>query len=470
MLWSGCSLQPLQQQLVGDLGRIEYRKSQFPINGAVVGVPHGTVEPDAIDYATSTSARIGAGLVIAYGFGSKRIPVTQPLVRRIGSGVGDPRQRGSTYPEFKNLLRTVAGGNLKFYVGLRVADKKNRLDRIEVATTGLTDEQLREMAASFARIRQREIANTDAPVVDVALDPLDEISWRASGVKHHGVLMLAERGMNLRLPAMLSTEPAKHVYKKVLSEWILEAWTMIRENSGRIPKTHVSVLEFGKIEALPGRQKEGVVIGAPHGTFDAYTAKMVRQICSRTQLAGVIATGFTPTESGDGRRINVNRPTERHVTLSEREFETERAKTTYERFRDAVLNSARGNLDLYIDIHQNGGSRIEVATVGVTKEEARLIKNMYRNIRDAALAGRPNMAVVDLSIEPLDEIEVGAWAAKTNGILSVAKKSLHFELPADGLMASEKHRDVYTRVLSELIDKVVRRITTRREPADLPRR
>jgi hypothetical protein len=34
-----------------------------------------------------------------------------------------------------------------------------------------------------------------------------------------------------------------------------------------------------------------------------------------------------------------------------------------------------------------------------------------------------------LFIEPLDAIEIGAWPAKASGILTVAKKSLHFELP-----------------------------------------
>jgi hypothetical protein len=127
-----------------------------------------------------------------------------------------------------------------------------------------------------------------------------------------------------------------------------------------------------------------------------------------TGWAAVIARGFTPTESGDDRRINVNRPTERCFSLIEREFETERARTTYEQFKSSVLSAAKGELKLYIDIHQNNGSRIEVATVGFSKEEARVIKNAYRAARDHALVAHPDIAVVELAIEPLHPLDVGA--------------------------------------------------------------
>ena len=456
MLWSGCSLQPLQQQPVGNLGRIEYRASEPRAAGIVVGVPHAFSEPAAVEYGTAFSTRSGAGIVTAYGFGSKRVPVTQPLVRSVpvSSGAQAPRRRGSIYPEFKSLLQTVAKGRLRFYVGVRIADTVD-LDRIEIATTGLTHEQLKALAESFAFIRKREIQDTDAPVMDLALDPLDEITWRVSGVKHHGVLMLAERGFNIRLPAILAIDPAKRVYIRILSQWIAACLNMIRNNSGGLAQTEINILDFGKIETIPAKRAEGIVIGAPHGTFDVYTAGIVRTICARTRLAGVIATGFTPTESGDGRRINVNRPTERYATASDREFETERARATYERFRSAVLNAVQGQLDLYIDIHQNGGERIEVATVGVSKEEARQIKRTFYFLRDQTLAGRPEMTAIDLAIEPLDELEIGAWPAKTNGILTIAKQSLHFELPAN-ILASTRHRGVYTTVLEGLIQKISR--------------
>jgi hypothetical protein len=295
MLWSGCSLQPLQKHPINDLGYFESRESEPQAAGVVVGVPHAFNEPAAVEYATAFSAKSGAGIVAAYGYGSN--------------------------------------------------------------------------------------------------------------------------------------------------------------NSGGLPQTEINVLDFGKIETIPGKRGQGIVIGAPHGTFDVYTAGIVRTICSRIRLAGVIATGFTPTETEDGRRINVNRPTERYIAASDREFETERAKLTYERFRSAVLSAAQAQLELYVDLHQNGGERIEVATVGVSKEEASYFKRTFYLLRDQALAATAEIAGVDLAIEPLDELDVGAWAAKTNGILTVAKRSLHFELPAS-VLAYPRQRSVYTSILAELIQVI----------------
>ncbi len=462
LLWSGCSLQqPLQSQPIGDLGRIEYRKTQPYTKGVVVGVPHGLSEPAAVDYGNSIASATGSGIVVAYGFSARRVSVTQPLVRSVAlqSFPSDPYHRVSIYPEFKALLRRAADGPVKFYVGIRTATKKSALKRIEVATAGFSFAQARVLKDTFARIRDRELDGVAIAKFDLALDPLDHLSWSIDGFKHHGVLMLAEKGLNLRLPDSLANVTAKRVYGKILSEWAREAIVMAETDLAGLPQVQVTKLAYGKLELIaPARQGYGIVVAAPHGTFDAHTAGMVRLICSRDGLAGVVATGFTPTESGDGWRINVNRPTELRVNASDREIQTERAATTYDRFRKTVLKAAQGTLNLYIDIHQNGGQRIEVATVGLSMDEARFVKKTYRELRDKVLAVRPDIAVVELAIEPLDSLEVGAWAAKTNGILRLAKKSLHFELPADGIMATDIQREIYTDILTELLGKVAAQV------------
>lgn len=458
VLWSGCSLQPLQQQPFGDSGYFSYRKSNSPGAGIVIGVPHGTTEAAAIDYGTRLSERTGAALVIAHGFGAKRISVTQPIVHSVlFASDGGAMGRASVYPQFKALLRKMAGGPVKFYFGIGIAGKSR--DRIEAQSTGLSFEQLRALKELFKSLRDQTLAGSPMPAVDLALDPLEQISWRAWGVKHHGVLMLAERGLDVRLPERLATEPMKSVYVKIFSRWIAESLSLIERNPARLPQTEVAVLDFGKIEAIAGRPTNGIVIGAPHGSFDFYTAGTVREICFRTGMAGVIASGFTPTESGDGWRINVNRPTERHGSLSLREKETARAKTVYQHFRRSVLRAAGGDLALYIDIHQNGGSLIEVASVGISKAQARFIKESYRTLRDRLLGANPDVARVDLAIEPLDPIEAGAWAAKANGVLSVAKRSLHFELPSSGVMGSARQREIYTSVLAELVRTIGSRLS-----------
>ena len=447
MLWSGCSIRPLQQHF-GELGRIEAHTGASA--GLVIGVPRGVSESAALDYADSIRQRTGAGMVVAYGFGAKRVPVTQPLVRSAPA-----RERGSIYREFKSSLRSAAGGAIRFYIGLRMHDSKRASDRIEIASTGLSLQQLRALKENFLRRREHVRGETETVTIDVAIEPLDEIGWDSTGSKHHGVLLAAERGLSLRLPARLASGAAKTAYRRIISDWIADAVEMAAQDSPETARIDVVMLPHGKIELIhAAKEISGVVIGAPHGTFDAYTGGLVRRFCASTGLAGVVATGFTPTESGDGWRINVNRPSERHATLTLSEAETVRSLKTYEQFKKSVLAAARGRLNLYIDIHQNSGWRIEVATVGVTPQEARFIKDTYYTLRSHALAGRADMASVELAIEPLDELEVGAWPAKETGILRAARKSLHFELPADGMMASEKHRNLYALVLTQLLHKI----------------
>ena len=125
---------------------------------------------------------------------------------------------------------------------------------------------------------------------------------------------------------------------------------------------------------------------------------MVMQISQRTGLAAVIVKGFTPTDCA-GWRVDVNRPTERRYPAGEIEIDSKRAKEVYQNFKHAGLNVSHGSLDLYIDLHQNGQqNNIEVATVGVTKDQAQFIKNIYRKIRDQALQNAPDVKAAELAI------------------------------------------------------------------------
>lgn len=138
---AGCTpQQPLQDHLVGNLGHIEFRKSDGRIDGVVIGAPHGLSEPQAAEFAAAFSNQTGAGLIVAYGFKAKRIPVLQPLVYTtpLTAAPGAGRQVASVYPEFRALPQNAIEGPLKVYVGVRSADSSRNLNRIEVATGGLS--------------------------------------------------------------------------------------------------------------------------------------------------------------------------------------------------------------------------------------------------------------------------------------------------------------------------------------------
>ncbi|MGN6732980.1 MAG: hypothetical protein ACTHMB_13555 [Candidatus Binatia bacterium] len=64
------------------------------------------------------------------------------------------------------------------------------------------------------------------------------------------------------------------------------------------------------------------------------------------------------------------------------------------------LAAARGPLDLYIDIHQNGTEEaILVATLGITRAEAATIKASYHEIRDRVISAGAQIGKIDLLIE-----------------------------------------------------------------------
>ena len=233
---------------------------------------------------------------------------------------------------------------------------------------------------------------------------------------------------------------------------LLLIWSGCGPRVPSLPRVEVTVMDYGRIEFMPpGKQWQGVVIAAPHGSFDEHTAEIVRQISYRTGIAAVIANGFTPTET-PGWRINVNRPSERHYPGGELEIVSARARKVYDVFSKVVLAASQGALKLYVDIHQNGTQRdIEVATVGISPEDARAIKNSFRRIRDVVLEGLAQPKPVDLRIEPIDELQIGAWAAKAHGILGLADKSLHFELPLHETLGTAAARAAYGRILELLL-------------------
>lgn len=453
LFWSSCA----SYERLRDFGRIVLYQTNAGVNGFVIGVPHGAAESDAVDYAKTISDRTGAGLVIAYGFKASRIPVTQPHIHTtpISWSAADSVLPTSVFPEFKKVVRSAIVGPLKFYVGIRIAEEAKHSPRIEVASAGFSFEQLGFLKEAYAAIRNRAIKDMAIPKIEIALNPIDDISWNAFGAKNHGVLMLAEKGLILQMPKVLALPDFKSVYREIIANWIIEASTVARRMPVQMPEIQVKQLPYGRIDLIPSRNNSsGIVIGAPHGSFDWYTSELVEELSYRTSLPAVVTRGFTPTECG-GWRINVNRPTERRYPTDILDRETERAKEVYENFRESVFQAARGPLDLYIDMHQNSSeNNIDVATLGITREQARAIKIKYQEIRDRLLREEPEIAKVNLVIEPLDQVAIGAWAAKDRGVLRLAKTSLHFELPAQHIFYKLRPRRVYTKILAELIDSV----------------
>jgi hypothetical protein len=215
------------------------------------------------------------------------------------------------------------------------------------------------------------------------------------------------------------------------------------------PAWPLAPLANGRFVVTKGRP--GIVIAAPHGTSDGNTDVLGRDLAQLTGWSLVVVTGFSSVD-GDRHRLNVNRPTESVPGApAAREEQSEQARAVYETYRRRVDEAAQGPLLLYIELHGNGrqesAGRVEIATVGLSREDAWRLKTLFELIRDSRLADAETPRL-QVWVETLDPLRYTASAAKRWGILSHAPRALHIELPR---VARAAYRDLYTALLAEFL-------------------
>ena len=211
--------------------------------------------------------------------------------------------------------------------------------------------------------------------------------------------------------------------------------------------------------SLPGqgsfnvqKGRPGYVIGAPHGTTDTATDLIGLELARGTGFGAVVARGFGKLDA-QGRRYNVNRPTESAAGDPPRsEGETEAARRVYDSYARSVAEAAQGPLRFYVEIHGNGrqdtAGRVEIATVGLTMEEALRLKTLLELVRDAHLRSQPEAPKLEILVEPVDTLRYNASASKSGGLLGRSEKALHIELPKS---ARTTYRDAYTSMLADFL-------------------
>src|SRR3989338_2715919 len=204
----------------------------------------------------------------------------------------------------------------------------------------------------------------------------------------------------------------------------------------------------------PGRR--GVVVAPPHGTSDVRTGDIAAEIARRTGFGLVVASGFAlapDTRTRAGRRYQVNRPLEGGPGRPPvEEAETRAARRVYEAWEARVREVAQGPLLFYVEIHGNdprdAAGRIEVATVGVDREDALRLRALLELIRDAHLRGDREAQPLQVPVEPADTLRYAATGAKRDGILRLPRRALHVELPR---AARAEWREVYTAILADFL-------------------
>ena len=220
-----------------------------------------------------------------------------------------------------------------------------------------------------------------------------------------------------------------------------------------------------ELEGLPGKisgqlGRRGVVVAAPHGSSDARTGEMVAEIGRRTGFGVVVATGFSlepGTPEAEGRRYQVNRPFE--GTAGRRgadDAASDRARRIYLAYEQRVREVAQGPLVFYAEIHGNNQrdtmNQIEIATVGVDRDQALRLRTLLELIRDAHLRADREAPRLSILVEPANPVRYAASGAKRDGILRLPQRALHIELPR---AARTDWRATYVAILSEFLAQAV---------------
>jgi hypothetical protein len=216
------------------------------------------------------------------------------------------------------------------------------------------------------------------------------------------------------------------------------------------------------------------VIAAPHGTSDPYTGEIAAELARRTGFGLVVAGGFGLEAEASGRparRYEVNRPTEGVPGRPPaEEVATPSAGQVYAEFERRVLETAAAPLALYVEIHGNGSQesagRLEIATVGIDRDDAWRLRTLLELIRDARLRTAPAAPRLAVLVEPLDGLRYTASAAKQSGVLRLPRRALHIEIPR---AARADWRPLYTAILADFLGQAATLLSAP-PPAAIPAR
>ncbi len=223
-------------------------------------------------------------------------------------------------------------------------------------------------------------------------------------------------------------------------------------------KQPVSIAESTR-PTLPGqgtftvqKGRPGFVIGAPHGTTDSATDTIGADLARLTGFSVVIARGFGKLDA-EGRRYNVNRPTEGvSGTPPSGEKESAEARRVFEGYDRSVTEAAQGPLRYYVEVHGNAhmetAGRVEIATVGISTDEAWRLKALLELVRDAHLRSQPDAPRLDILVGPVDALRYTASQAKAGGLFARSEKAIHIELPR---VARTTYREIYTAMLADFL-------------------
>jgi hypothetical protein len=239
---SGCATHRVERPLGAPDGRIAVRPGRV---GFVVAAPHGSSDIDTAHIAGEIARRTGFGLVVASGFAMpagehrrprRRYQVNRPLEGMPGRPASEhePTEMArQVYELYEQGVRQAAQGPLRFYAEIHGNNRTACAGQIEIATVGVDRELALRLRALAELIRDAHL-RTGGGIqrLDVLIEPVDPVAYRASGAKRDGILRLPEHGLHIELPECARRD-WRDAYTAILSDFLAQA---VMLTAGRSPE------------------------------------------------------------------------------------------------------------------------------------------------------------------------------------------------------------------------------------------
>jgi hypothetical protein len=225
------------KELLTDLIRpgikIIHKSKKFP--GIVCSAPHGQFDLHSEDIAKYVARKIGVGCVVATHF---RYPpeFEKPEIIPLYINVNRPTEgqyknnilmkeivtsrAGEVYYEYQTKLLKASGKKNLPLIMLIEIHAHNRSNHIEIATTGLIASEAVIVKQSAEKFLE-SLLHTN-PIVEIKVEPLDDIYWKASMAKKFGAFRkeMVLKGLHIEFSyTFLQNHSLKKIKLKV-AEWL----------------------------------------------------------------------------------------------------------------------------------------------------------------------------------------------------------------------------------------------------------
>lgn len=228
----GCAAQTVYEPPSTPRGHIAARPGR---PGFVIAAPHAASDVRTGEIAAEVARRTGFGLVVASGFdleadpaggSGRRYQVNRPFEGAPGRPPSEDMASDAArrvYEAYERRVREIAQGPLRFYAEIHGNNRRESAGRIEIATVGVDREFAQRLRALAELVRDAHLrADTQAPRLEVMVEPADPVFYAASGAKRDGILKLPERALHIELPKVARAEH-RQLYTAIVADFVAQA-------------------------------------------------------------------------------------------------------------------------------------------------------------------------------------------------------------------------------------------------------